>query len=118
MQARRQFIKNIGVAGMGSGLLSSSFLQKMTSPNTRRKDLLLGIVGLSPHAAAFSTLLNDKEKGQDLAGCRIVKLFHPPGNPDVEFTPEQLSSYQTEVEKAGVKSFLLWRKCWKMWMVC
>jgi len=68
-----------------------------------RKEIKLGIVGLAVHSAAFSTFLNAKDKDSDLAGCYIEALYHPRGNPDVEFTPEQLSDFKNTVEKAGVK---------------
>ncbi len=70
---------------------------------TSQNALKLGIVGLSPHSAAFSTFLNDANKKEDLAGCHIEALYHPPGNPDVEFTDEQLLNYKTTVVKAGVR---------------
>lgn len=103
MQPRRKFIKQLAIAGAGSGLATRPFYHWMRSSGLKPRELKLGIVGLSPHSAAFSTLLNDEKKESDLAGCRIVTLFHPPGNPDVEFSTEQLSSYRQSVEKAGVK---------------
>lgn len=103
MQARRQFIKQMAIAGLGSGLISSRLPQEMVGWRERRKELHLGIVGLSPHSAAFSSLMNDEDKDEDLVGCRIATLYHPAGNPDVEFTSEQLASYKAEVQKAGVK---------------
>lgn len=102
MYARRKFIKNMAMAGVGAGLIQSSLYPGDHTRNLPEKDLVLGVVGLSPHSAAFSTLVNDPEKGHDLSGCRIAKLYHPPGNPDVEFTPDQLANYKRDVEKAGV----------------
>ena len=67
------------------------------------RELQLGIVGLSVHSAAFSELLNDSEKDKDLQGCRITKLYHPKGNPDVDFTVDQLKEYQDRIMKSGVQ---------------
>lgn len=103
MQARRDFLKQIAITGVGSGLISHPIGQWVRKTGSISRDIKLGIVGLSPHSAAFSTLLNDENKEEDLAGCRIETLFHPPGNPDVEFSSEQLASYRSDVEKAGVK---------------
>lgn len=102
MQARRDFLKQMAVAGLGTGLTAHPLNQWIREP-VLPDEIKLGIIGLSPHSAAFSTLLNDKEKKPDLAGCRIEVLFHPPGNPDVEFSREQLSSYKSSVDTAGVR---------------
>ena len=66
-------------------------------------DLKVGIVGLSVHSAAFSQILNDPNKNSDLAGCRITALYHPPGNPDVDFTKEQLDKFEKDIVAMGVK---------------
>src|SRR5699024_4891159 len=97
------FIKQLAITGLGSGLVTHPINQWLDQSGKFSTDMKLGIVGLSPHSAAFSALLNDEKKESDLAGCRIVTLFHPPGNPDVEFSAEQLLSYRESVEKAGVK---------------
>src|SRR5690625_1139492 len=103
MQPRRDFLKQIAITGVGSGLISHPIGQWVRKTGSISRDIKLGIVGLSPHSAAFSTLLNDENKEEDLAGCRIETLFHPPGNPEVEYSSEQLASYRSDVEKAGVK---------------
>lgn len=101
---RRGFVKQVSVTGLGAGLGSNmvkAWLPRMYSrfPN----EMKLGAVGLAPHSAAFATFLNDDKKEEDLAGCYIDALYHPPGNPDVEFTKEQLSDFKNTVVKAGVE---------------
>lgn len=103
MVDRRDFIKRMAVTGMGTGLAGDPVSQWVFGSSGIRKELKLGAVGLAPHSAAFSTFLNDKDKKEDLAGCYIDALYHPPGNPDVEFTAEQLADYKSTVEKAGVE---------------
>ncbi len=91
------------MAGAGSGIVTEPITQSVLGPFVTQSSLKLGIVGLSPHSAAFSKYLNDENKEDDLYGCHIEALFHPSGNPDVEFTAEQLSGFRNDVENAGVE---------------
>lgn len=95
---RRKFIRQAaqGVAGIG---LSVRYVQADQLTN----ELRIGIVGLSVHSAAFSKLLNDPEKKGDLQGCRVTALYHPPGNPDVDFTREQLAGFEKDILAMGVR---------------
>lgn len=95
---RRKFIRQAaqGVAGIG---LSVGYVQADQLTN----ELRIGIVGLSVHSAAFSKLLNDPEKKGDLQGCRVTALYHPPGNPDVDFTREQLAGFEKDILAMGVR---------------
>lgn len=95
---RRKFIRQAaqGVAGIG---LSVGYVQADQLTN----ELRIGIVGLSVHSAAFSKLLNDPEKKGDLQGCRVTALYHPPGNPDVDFTREQLAGFEKDISAMGVR---------------
>ncbi|MEX2565270.1 MAG: Gfo/Idh/MocA family oxidoreductase [Cyclobacteriaceae bacterium] len=96
---RRDFVSQLALGGLALG-----FGDWAESRNSKDIDELeLGIIGLSPHSAAFSKILNDKEKKSDLLGCRIKVLYHPPGNPDVEFSDNRLNSYESDVRSAGVK---------------
>ena len=90
---RSNFIRQSLFLGAGSVLPRAIF---------EGRELVAGIVGLSPHSMAFSQFLNDEKKSGDLDGLRIAALFHPPGNPDVEFSDEQLKEYATAVRAAGV----------------
>lgn len=95
---RRTFLKTT-VSGIGLGIVGvQSFAGAMPAD-----DIKIGVVGLSVHSAAFSQLLNDPEKGDDLKGCRIVALYHPKGNPDVDFTTDQLSKFESDIRNMGVK---------------
>jgi len=67
------------------------------------EEIKIGIVGLAVHSAAFSQILNDPNKESDLKGCRITALYHPPGNPDVDFTKEQLDKFEKDAREMGVK---------------
>jgi len=98
---RRIFLKSAilgvgaGFTGIKTGFASSDLFQN--------KEIRIGLVGLSVHSAAFSQILNDPAKKEDLNGCKMVALYHPKGNPDVDFTPEQLAGYEADVKKMGVK---------------
>lgn len=95
---RRKFLKT-AVQGAGAGLaFSKGFPVFAASP-----DIRVGIVGLSVHSAAFSQILNDPQKGADLQGCTVTALYHPPGNPDVDFTKEQLAGFEKDIRAMGVK---------------
>lgn len=93
---RRRFLKST----MGLGLALPMMRYSQSEIN---KELRVGVVGLSVHSAAFSKLLNDPNKAPDLQGCRVTSLYHPKGNPDVDFTPEQLAGFEKEIREAGVK---------------
>ncbi len=103
MIERRDFVKRLAITGMGTGLITDPIIERILSSSGSRKEIKIGVVGLAVHSAAFSTFLNAKDKEGDLAGCRIEALFRPKGNPDVDFTPKQLSEFKSTVEKAGVK---------------
>lgn len=93
---RRNFLRQaaLGAAGVG---LAGTYVPAQT------QDIRVGIVGLSVHSAAFSKILNDPQKKDDLQGCRVTALYHPPGNPDVDFTQEQLAGFEKDVVSMGVK---------------
>lgn len=103
MIERRDFVKQMAITGVGAGLVRDPFSLWRPGSSKSPKEIKLGVVGLAVHSAAFSTFLNDKDKKEDLAGCYIDSLYHPPGNPDVEFTVDQLADFKSTVEKAGVK---------------
>lgn len=97
---RRSFVKNLAAGGIGMGLVGTSFTSFGAAA---AKDIKIGVVGLSVHSAAFSQILNDSNKTSDLAGCTITALYHPPGNPDVDFTKEQLTKFESDIRAMGVK---------------
>lgn len=99
---RRNFLKAAMATGFGLGIANvtkaSVFAERLLP-----KEIKVGMVGLSVHSAAFSQILNDPEKKADLEGCRVVALYHPKGNPDVDFSEEQLNKFESDIKKAGVK---------------
>lgn len=98
---RRKFL--ISAAGWaGAGLISSQAYAHF-SDTPSNNDIRVGMVGLSVHSAAFSKILNDPQKKADLQGVKVVSLYHPTGNPDVDFTKEQLATYAKDIQQMGVK---------------
>ena len=99
---RRKFLKAAVATGFGLGIAdvakASVFAERLVT-----KEIRAGIVGLSVHSAAFSQILNDPEKNPDLAGCKVVALYHPKGNPDVDFSAEQLKKFEKDIVEMGVK---------------
>ncbi len=72
-------------------------------PVVPQRELRVGVIGLAVHSAAFTKLLNDPNKEASLNGCRVTAFYHPPGNPDVDFTPEQLQKFEKDIVEAGGK---------------
>lgn len=101
MLKRRSFLKS---AAAGAGLGLSGIAESFALPAALfAKEIRLGLVGLSVHSAAFSQILNDPARQADLNGCKMVALYHPKGNPDVDFTPEQLTKFEADIRQTGVK---------------
>ncbi|GAA5225355.1 Gfo/Idh/MocA family protein [Membranihabitans marinus] len=63
----------------------------------------IGVIGLSEHSASFSKIINQDLVGSMAGRCKVTYYYHPPGNPDVEFSVERLTAYQTTMESVGVK---------------
>ena len=80
-QSRRNFMKRALVTGVGLGIMNAEVLGISLFP----KPIKIGIIGLSVHSADFTEILNAKTD-PDLLGCRVVAIYHPPGNEDVEFS--------------------------------
>ncbi|GAA4446003.1 Gfo/Idh/MocA family oxidoreductase [Ravibacter arvi] len=97
---RRKFLKT-ALQGAGIGLAGVYALP--LPGKAQAADIRIGVVGLAVHSAAFSQILNDPQKAADVQGCKIVALYHPPGNPDVDFTKEQLAGFEKTIRDAGVK---------------
>lgn len=96
---RRDFIKTCAVAGVSLGIGQAIPVAGATSDRTIR----IGIIGLSVHSADFTDIINGDAADNELADCRVVAIYHPPGNEDVEFSPEQLSRFTTSIERQGVE---------------
>lgn len=67
------------------------------------KELNIGVIGLSEHGAAYTRIINKELTIEEQLGSRVVAVFHPPGNPDVEFSVEKLNQYQAVIEDSGAK---------------
>jgi len=95
---RRGFIRQAAFGAASIGLASHALKAELS-----KAEIKIGIVGLSVHSAAFSKIINDPQKKEDLQGCRVTALYHPPGNPDVDFTREQLEGFEKDIVAMGVK---------------
>src|SRR5690606_3313678 len=96
---RRDFIKTCAVAGVSLGIGKAIPLAGATSDRKIR----IGIIGLSVHSADFTDIINGDSADSELADCRVVAIYHPPGNEDVEFSTEQLLKFTTSIERQGVE---------------
>lgn len=67
------------------------------------KKLRIGIIGLSVHSAAFTEIVNSENKTPEFAGCKVVALYEPPVNKDVEFSEKQISAFKSTVKNHGVQ---------------
>lgn len=62
----------------------------------------IGIIGLSVHSEDFTKIINGAPGGAGLRGCLVTQLYHPPGNPDVEFSAAQLGKFSKTIRESGV----------------
>jgi len=97
VKQQKAFMKSLGV-GAGIGVHASAFAE--TFP---REDIKVGVIGLSVHSAAYTEIINSGASSPDFSGCRVVAIFHPKGNPDVEFTEKQLQSFTETIKGQGVE---------------
>lgn len=95
---RRGFMRKALAASLGLGLIDEKVLGKTHFPNPIR----IGVIGLSVHSADFTAIFNSQKNGDGLMGCRVVAIYHPPGNEDVEFSPEQLEKFSETIKQHGV----------------
>lgn len=63
----------------------------------------IGVIGLSVHSDDYTNIINGTPGGNGRQGCLVTVLYHPPGNPDVEFKEEQLARFSASVTKNGVR---------------
>lgn len=68
-----------------------------------REGIKVGVIGLSVHSAAYTEIINSGALSPEFSGCRVVAIFHPKGNPDVEFSEKQLQSFTDTIKGQGVK---------------
>jgi hypothetical protein len=66
-------------------------------------EIRVGVIGLSVHSAAYTEIINSGSSSPEFKDCRVVAIFHPPGNPDVEFSESQLLSFSETIKTQGVE---------------
>jgi predicted dehydrogenase len=89
--------KSLGV-GAGIGIHATEVAEAIP-----REAIKVGVIGLSVHSAAYTEIINSGASSPDFSGCRVVAIFHPEGNPDVEFTENQLQSFTDTIKGQGVE---------------
>lgn len=55
------------------------------------------------HSAAYTEIINSGTSDPEFNDCRVVAIFHPEGNPDVEFSEKQLQSFTDTIKGQGVE---------------
>lgn len=98
---RRDFLKTTTLAGIGIGM--SSMSQMVFASDSSQKKIRIGIIGLSVHTEAFSEMLNAEVVDADISGFRVVAIFHPKGNPDVEFKAEMLADWAAKAKARNIE---------------
>lgn len=66
-------------------------------------EIRVGVIGLSVHSAAYTEIINSGASSPEFSGCRVVAIFHPAGNPDVEFSAAQLQNFTDTIKRQGVE---------------
>ena len=66
------------------------------------REIRVGIIGLSVHSADFTEILNGETATDKMSGCRVVSIYHPKGNDDVEFSGQQLDKFTQTIKAHGV----------------
>jgi len=74
-----------------------------TARNNILKEIRVGVIGLSVHSAAYTEIINSGASSPEFSGCRVVAIFHPKGNPDVEFSEKQLQNFTDTIKGQGVE---------------
>lgn len=89
--------KSLGI-GAGIGIHASAFAEAIPG-----EEIKVGVIGLSVHSAAYTEIINSGASSPEFSGCRVVAIFHPKGNPDVEFSEKQLQSFTETIKGHGVE---------------
>lgn len=89
--SRRSFIRGMAAIGVTPSLIGESPL------------LRIGIIGLSVHSEDFTEIINGQSNGKGFNGCLVTHIYHPPGNPDVEFSEQALEKFTKSIQKNGVQ---------------
>ncbi len=62
----------------------------------------IGIIGLSVHSEDFTKIINATAGKNGRQGCLVTQIYHPPGNPDVEFSTAQLEKFSKTIREHDV----------------
>jgi predicted dehydrogenase len=86
-----------------TGCLMLPLLAMARGAEPQRKTLRAGIIGLdTSHVIAFTSLLNQENPPDELAGVRVVAAY-PGGSPDVESSRSRVEGYTQEIQGFGVE---------------
>lgn len=95
---RDKLTKNFLGTGLGIGVQVPVSAKAIV-----QKEIKIGIIGLSVHSAAYTEIINSGASSPEFSGCRVTAIFHPIGNPDVEFSEKQLQSFSETIRGQGVE---------------
>ncbi len=98
---RRQFFKNITVAGIGLGLASPMLsLYGRGESNEKTK---VGMIGLdTSHSISFAKLLNAPDVGDTFGGYKIIAAY-PRGSSDIKESVDRIPEYTNKIKEYGVE---------------
>ncbi len=94
MTSRRAFLSAVGAGGALAAFGGSR------AGESKKAAMKIGMIGLSVHSADFTEIING---GPGFENFRVTVCCHPPGNPDVEFSEDQLGKFTAVMQKHGVK---------------
>jgi predicted dehydrogenase len=97
-EARRRFLETVLAGG-----LFLPFTSAFAGKPATEKEIRVGIIGLSVHSADFTEILNGEKATDKMKGCRVMSIYHPKGNDDVEFSAPQLNKFTEVIRAHGVE---------------
>lgn len=95
---RHSLLKKSLLGGAGFGIQATA-----SAKTNFQTEIRVGVIGLSVHSAAYTEIINSGASSPEFSGCRVVAIFHPKGNPDVEFSDAQLQSFTDTIKGQGVE---------------
>lgn len=90
-------MKALLASGLSIGLGSAAIAERRFD-----KTFKIGIIGLSVHSADFTEIINSPED-EGFKDMKVVAIYHPEGNEDVEFEAEQLNNFRNRIKNRGVE---------------
>lgn len=99
---RRNFIKNVGITGIGLAITSNIGGISLNREKRIPKGSRIGIIGLdTSHSVAFTKIFNDPAAAEDLGGFRVVAAY-PKGSNDIEVSVSRIAGFTKDMEALGV----------------